>query len=396
MFVRQVILIIILLQSSLTFSQSADLEAVKIHGFLAQGIIDVDGSNYVNDDGELSAELTELGINASYQLSKNIRVAGQAVYLNGGNRYEEGVRIDYLLADWSFYTDDNWQMNLYLGRVKNYHWLYSSTRDVPMTRPTIVLPQSVYFDGTRDMSVGGDGALLTAKYFSNDFGEFDFNISSSKSPISDKQSKVLMGDFSNGDLKHDRGLQASIYWQPELSNWRFGLALTDADFSYNEKGISFYTDGDLALKRYYFNGVYNAENWIFSFELLQEQMVVTDLLSVGFNSDVTGQGGFIQAEYQVNSDLKLLTRYERFYGNKDDKNGKKWEKASYGTIPHYFGYQNDAVLGLSYNLGTNLQLQLEHHWVKGTARLLPVVIPNPIMNDQEHWQISAMQLMYWF
>ncbi len=109
-------------------------------------------------------------------------------------------------------------MNLYLGRVKNYHWLYSSTCDVPMTRPTIVLPQSVYFDDTRDMSVGGGVVLLTEKYFSSSLGDFDFNIGLSESTISDKQSKVLMGDFSNGEPIHDKGLHLSIYWQPGLSD----------------------------------------------------------------------------------------------------------------------------------------------------------------------------------
>lgn len=387
---------ITLLSLNTAATEAFDQDNLKIHGFIAQGATNVNGSDFVNDDGKVSTKLTELGINASYQFSDNIRFAGQAVYLNGGNRYTEGVRIDYLLVDWSFYTSESWQMNLYLGRVKNYHWLYSSTRDVPMTRPTIILPQSVYFDGTRDMSVGGDGALLTSKYFSDNWGDFDFNISASQSPISDKQSKILMGRYSQGDLTHEKGVQASMYWQPKLSHWRFGFALTDANFTFLKKGESLYGDGDLTLKRYYANGEYQAENWTLSFELLQESMAIDGLLYPGFNRDTTGQGGFVQGEYQLDSDIKLLARYERYYANKDDKNGKKMEQATYGVVPSYFGYQNDSVIGITYGLSQNMQIQLEHHWIKGTARLTPVVLPDPTVNDEEYWQIAAIQFMYWF
>ena len=147
--IRALLAIGLLFNCHVTSATTPRNDTWQIHGFLAQGLIDVDGSNYVNDTGKPSAELTEIGINASYQLSDNIRFAGQAVYLDGGNRYVKGFHLDYLLMDWSLYTDANWQVNLYLGRIKNYHWLYSSIRDVPMSRPSILLPQSVYFDAIK-------------------------------------------------------------------------------------------------------------------------------------------------------------------------------------------------------------------------------------------------------
>ena len=51
-------------------------ESLQIHGFVAQGIIDADKSNYINDDESLSLELTEVGINASYQINNDFRIAG--------------------------------------------------------------------------------------------------------------------------------------------------------------------------------------------------------------------------------------------------------------------------------------------------------------------------------
>lgn len=397
--VRDFLLCLFLLSITTVFNVNASdspNKKLQVHGFIAQGLIDVNGSNFVNDDGDLSFELTEIGINGSYQLLPDVRLAAQAVYLNGGNRYNEGIRVDYALIDWSIYHNENWQANLYLGRFKNYHWLYSSTRDVPMARPSIILPQSVYFDGTRDMSVGGDGAALTAKYHQDNIGELDFNISSAESSIPDEQTRNIMGRFSNGSLSHDSDLQASIYWRPNYSQWRFGVALTDADFSYHKGKSDMFLNGKLALKRWYANAEYQGENWTFSVELLQENMVVEGLLAPNFKRDATGQGGFVQSQYQLNPKWQLLARYEHYYSNKDDKHGNTLEESTHGAIPKYFGYQNDATLGLSYRLATNLQVQVEQHWIKGTARLTPVVIPDPVVNKNEYWQLFTVQLMYWF
>ena len=101
-------------------------------------------------------------------------------------------------------------------------------------------------------------------------------------------------------------------------------------------------------------------------------------------------------ELYVDSALKKTEKMDAENSNKDDKNGSGLEESSFGTIPSYFGYQHDAVLGVSIDFTSNLRLQLEHHWVEGTARLTPVVLPNAAINDEEHWQMWAAQLMYWF
>ncbi len=157
-----------------------------------------------------------------------------------------------------------------------------------------------------------------------------------------------------------------------------------------------FVDGKLELERYYANAEYQAENWTFSAELLQEHMTVKGLLFPQFYRDSVGQGGFIQTQYQLSPSLQLLTRYEHYYADKDDKTGRKLAESNFGMLPKYFGYQHDATIGINYNISSNFQLQIEHHWIKGTARLTPVVIPDPTVNNKEHWSLWAMQLMYWF
>jgi len=389
----------ICLSALLTFSVHASddksANPLKIHGFVAQGVIDVDGSNFVNDDGELSTKLTEIGLNTSYQLSDDFRFAAQAVYLNGGNRYNEGLRVDYFLMDWDAYSSEEWQANVFLGRFKNIHWLHSSTWDIPFTRPSIILPQGVYFDGFRDISVGGDGGAIKLTYNNDHYGEFDFNLSRGKSTISSDDAEVFISEFAQGDIKHELDTQASIYWRPMFSQWRFGLSLLDSEFNYDGEAIDAFVDGHFELQLYTVNAVYEGENWEFTTEFLQSRFLNEGFYAPQFHQDNIAQGGSFQTRYKVNQELTMLLRYEKFYSNKDDKKGHQLEERSFGTVPNYFGFQNDAMLGFSYKFSNNLQINAEHHWMKGAARLNPIVLPNPQVN-KEHWKVWAIQLMYWF
>jgi len=373
----------------------SDSHDFQLHGFISQGIIDVNGSDFVHDHDSLSTELTELGINASYQLNSTFRLAGQLVYLDGGNRYEKGIRVDYALLDWSIYSSDFWQTNIYLGRFKNNHWLNSSSRVIPFARPSIILPQSVYFDGFRDIAVGSDGAAIKISHSDDELGNFDFNLSYGKSPISDKQQKILMGELASGVAKQDHDAQASFYWQPAFSSWRLGLSLLDSDFSYQQsETFDFFSDANFTFQFYTMNALYEGEYWEFSGEIYQQRFITDGFYSPIAHVDNVGRGFYGQTRYKLTSDLTLLARYEDFYLDEDDKDGKLLE-ASTG-VPYYFAFHKDITLGLSYDFTSNLKVRAEYHWVRGAGRLTPVVLPNPRVNSSEDWQMWAVQLMYWF
>ncbi len=399
--VVSVLIKILLLLATIFYMLSTNIMAsekdFQLHGFISQGLIDVDGSNFVNDDETLSAELTELGLNASYQLSSTLRVAGQVVYLDGGNRYAKGVRIDYALLDWSVYDNNNWQANIYLGRFKNNHWLYSSSRDIPFARPSIILPQSVYYDGFRDIAVGGDGIAVKISLSDDNYGDFDFNLSYGSSKISDKQTDMILSKFAQGKIKQDYDVQASVYWQPAFSSWRFGMSFLDSDFSYQANdGFDIFVNGGISFQFYTINALYEGEHWEFSGEIHQNKFSTDKFYTPEFYSSQIGQGLYLQSRYKVNEKLTLLARYERFYNDKNDKDGKKLEESTGGLVPAYFGYHRDTTVGISYDFSSDISLRLEYHWFQGAGRLTPVVLPNPRINDSKNWQLWAVQLMYWF
>jgi hypothetical protein len=374
-------------------------QQLKIHGFISQGLIDVNGSDFVNDEGKVSAELTEIGLNATYQLTDTLRVAGQVVYLDGGNRYAQGARVDYALLDWSVFTNERWQTNIYVGRFKNNHWLYSSSRDVPFARPSIILPQSVYFDGFRDIAVGSDGIASKVSYSVTGYGDLDWQISYGVSPISDKQTSNILSEFAQGSTNQDYDAQTSVYWHPEFSAWRFGLSLLDASFTYEQgtpsnKNVFF--DSNFTFQFYTVNALYEGELWEFSAEVYQQRFIIDGFYSPSFKRDNTGQGFYLQSRYKLSQRLTLLARYEDFYLDKNDKKGTLQEQHSSGAIPYYFGFHQDTTLGLNFDVTSSFAIRAEYHWVKGAGRLSPVVLPNTQLNNSETWQMWAVQLMYWF
>lgn len=368
----------------------------NVHGFLSQGVANNSDSNFISNERGITFDLTEVGLNFSYQYAPSIRFAGQASYLNGGNRYDEGVNLDYLLVDWNFYSSDTSQGHFYAGRIKNYHRLYSSTRDVPVSRPSIILPQSVYLDSARDLDIGGDGVAFSYSYSTEPLGQLDFKISSAPTQFTLDEVRNLIGDFVEGDITQEEDLQASFYWSPNSIPFTIGIAIIDSFFEYNSTESDVLIDGELDLMRYYINFEYFSEKWTLSSELVQEEFTVSGLFANEFETSSVGQGGFIQAQYRPNDRLKMLMRYERYYGDKNDRNGEQAFIDSGGTIPAFFGFQHDFTLGVSYELSANVRFDIEHHWITGTARLTPLLIPDVVRNSEKNRQLSLIQISYWF
>ncbi|WP_306520172.1 hypothetical protein [Rheinheimera sp.] len=365
------------------------------HGYIAQGLMRSAESNFVNNDGAISAELTEFGLNSTWQLSNTLRLAGQLMYLDGGNRFQQGGRIDYLFLNWTAISELDWQLELYAGRYKNMHWLYSATRDVAITRPLIVLPQSVYFDAFRDIAVGSDGVALKSTH-NLSWGELELNWSLGATPIPKEQSQRVISTLINGKTEQDFVHQLSAFLRPEQSKSQWGLSLLDSDFNYRRVAEDIFADGDFTVQRVMLNWRYSEQDWELSSELFQERVSVYGFYAPGTERTQFGWGAYVLGRYNVSPQSTLYLSHDHFFANKDDKRGHLLPLQSGGMIPSYFGYQRDTALGVSYDIQHNLRLKMEYHWNTGTGRLGPNVVPDIVVNRSRHNQLWAMQLMYWF
>lgn len=365
------------------------------HGFIAQGLIQAKDSNFVNNDGEVSGNLTEFGLNSTWQLDPSFRVAGQLMYLDGGNRFQQGLRIDYLFLSWTAVNSLDWQVDLYAGRYKNIHWLYSSTRDVAITRPMIVLPQSVYFDSFRDIAVGSDGVAVQSTY-SSDMGELELNWSLGSTPTPKEQSQRIISNFITGATEQDFVHQISSFFRPAGTKSQWGLSLLDSDFNYRRTQTDIFADGDFTVQRVMLNWRYSEENWELSSELFQERVSVYGFSAPGVQRTQFSHGAYLLARYNLTPQTTLYASYDHFYANKDDKGGRLLPLQTGGLVADYFGYQRDSALSLSHNFGNKWRATLEYHWTVGTGRLGPNVVPDTVVNRSKYHQLWAVQLMYWF
>ncbi|WP_438865518.1 TonB-dependent receptor [Neptunicella sp.] len=380
---------------SVAYSKHTQANDFNWHGFIAQGITQAKSSNFINQDGQPSFELTEMGINASYQINNKLRLSGQAVYLNGDNRYSDGIRLDYLFIDWSIVSKLDWQLNAHIGRFKNYHWLYSSTRDVPHTRPSIILPQSIYFDVFRDIALGSDGVALRAS-INSQFGEWDIDWGYGNTPVDKSQTQNLFSQWAHGDidLKFDHKLSA--YFRPKETNLQLGISLLDSKFEYLQGPEDMLGDGEARVQRIIFNAKYGADRWDLVTEIMQERVIYDDIIYPGFHNESKSQGGYLQATYHLNESWDGYSRIDLFDLDKNDRNGQRRQQQSNNTIPNYFGYMDTATIGLAWNIQSQWKLAVEFHRVKGRGRLAPVLVPDLVSNHGEYWNMWAAQLMYWF
>ncbi|WP_018984331.1 hypothetical protein [Salinimonas chungwhensis] len=377
------------------FSVCAHAQDVQWHGYVSQGLTQSVGSDYITDDDDITTDLTEVGINGRWQIHDQLALVGQLNYLNGGNRYEAGARVDYLFIDWAVPHIANWSTHIHLGRYKNRHWLYSASRDVPHTRATAILPQSVYFDGARDIALGSDGISVQSTH-SDRNGVWEVNWSYGKSPLDDHDTEAFLGPNALGKTEQDYVHQFSVFYQPPSYNWRLGASWLSSDFRYEAAPREFFFDGKSEIERVVLSGIYFSEFWELSAEWVQEARLDSGAYAPTFATDRTGEGGYVQARYLFNPKFSALLSYDTFNLDRNDPNGHKLSVMSQGLIPSYYGYENTYAIGARWNIAPNWRLQAEHHWVEGAARSTTRIIPMNAGGTDKHWRMWAVQLMYWF
>lgn len=370
-------------------------EPLVIKGFIAQGVQQASESNFINEDGDVSVAMTEIGLNARYPISQNLSINGQLVYINSGDRYPEGGRVDYLFVDWSVVSNPSWNVNLHFGRYKNYHWIYSATRDVPHTRPGNLLPQSIYFDSFRDIALGSDGIALRANT-TNALGDWEVNWSYGRSPINKKSTQQLLGHLSTGDVEQDYVHQLSTTWRSYQTGLMLGINYLDSDFTYNRGDSDPFIDGDANVQRVSLMGQYQSEFWEFTSEVMRESSRFENALFPGFVSDSIAEGGYAQLMLLPNARWSGLLRLDLYDLNREDRNGNQLSELAFGQIPNYFGYMDTGTVGARYNILDNLAVQVEYNRIRGAGRLTPLLVKNPLAAPSEYWDLWSVQLMYWF
>jgi hypothetical protein len=363
---------------------------VQIHGFLSQGFVMTSDNNFFGEtDNSISTDYRELGINGSWRALPDLQFSLQIVWRNAGLTDDSDVRIDYGLADYSFYSTESSLLGIKAGRVPTPIGFYNDTRDVLSTRPSILLPQSIYFDRNRNLAISADGGYLYGEH-RTEYGDFSFSSGVALPRVEDPSlNHAIHGDLP-GKMVGDILFANRVMY--EWQGGRVRLAITYLDFTMHyspEPAPVNLGPGQLRFTPWYFSAQYNAENWSLTSEYALRRFR-TNSFGVPAN-DVTGESFYIQGIYHITPYLQALVRYDSLKDDITDGSGEKFAAAT--GRPRHTRFAQDWTFGLRVEPYPNLLVSGEYHRVNGTAWLSSLENKS---GTTQHWDMFVFMISYDF
>lgn len=369
-------------------------EGVQVHGFASQAVINTDHNNFFgNTENKPSLDFTELGANISWRLNPRLQLSAQAVARRAGETDNGSPHIDYATADYTIHASENTRFGLYLGKIKNPYGLYNETRDVAFTRPSILLPQSIYLDRIRNFVLSAPGMAVYGESVLP-VGNLSYQFSVIRPDTSDREiESVFMRIDRPGQIKGKISYIGRVLLEQDNDRLKFALTGVSIRTHYQPGVLDALRDGNLVLDSWVLSGQYNAENWVLTSEYAQNR-TRENISGAFFSSSTTiGSSYYIQGTYRLTPKWSALARYDVTYRDQNDKDGQIYRAMTGGAA--YSRFAKDLTFGLGYQPSNNWLLRGEFHHVDGTAWLPYSDNPNPAATSR-HWNMWLFQAAYRF
>jgi hypothetical protein len=365
----------------------------RIQGFAAETLISSTNNNFFGESRDsISPEFTEIGLHGFWLPLDALQLSGQILYRRAGESDQDGLRLDYAQADWRFFQNDSTQLGLKLGKVKIPYGLYNETRDVPFTRPSILLPQAIYLDSSRSVLIAAPGAIFHGSNVS-EYGTFDFTLGWAQPDFdSEAVEYVFLGNNRPGTLQGKSAYSTSLRWDAPTDTTLM-LTYIDADADYEPGSPDYLAAGSIRVR-----------NVLASFQ----QRFNTLTLTAEYNEPHNSRSGFgalmpdgnrnsatyyLQGEWRFHPEWELMLRNEINHRDNHDKSGLKFQAAT--GLPAHLMFSNDWVVGLRWDATPNLMFRAEYHHVNGTSWLPGLDNPNVYATEQR-WNMGLLQAAYRF
>ncbi|MBP6367292.1 MAG: hypothetical protein KBA82_09035 [Nitrosomonas sp.] len=375
---------------------------LQIHGFASQAYITTsDNDVFGNSDKGGSFGFTEAGLNASMRPLPRLLVSAQMLSRRAGEGSTGMPRLDFGFLDYRLYSQEANQFGIRAGRLKNPFGFYNDTRDVAFTRPSILLPQSIYFDRTRNLGLSGDSVQLYGDVAHSRLGTFSTQFGVWLPIVSDKDTETsVFFPGMNGNLTREVSyIGRGVY---ETNDKRIRLAISGIwlNTDYNPAaGDTAFTEavgaGSLQFSPIYFSAQYNAERWTLTSEYALRHFVYRDFANKTVdNFNFFGESFYFQGEYRFTPKWEGIVRYDVLFTDRSDRDGSEFHQ-KFGP-PAHSRYAKDITVGLRWNITPEFMLRAEYHHVNGTgwlSRLDNSASEGPL---SKHWDLFAIQASYRF
>ena len=385
--------------ATLKTTEAAELplpKSVQIHGFLSQGLINTSANKFFgNSEDNVSPDFRELGINGSWRPLPDLQFSTQIVSRRAGAADDDDLRVDYGLVDYSFLSDEENLWGLRLGRIVNPIGLYNDTRDVAFTRPSILLPQSIYFDSARNLLLSGDGGQIYGER-RTEFGDFFLQLGAGYPRVDDPETEQeLFLRKVPGDLQSRLSYLGRLLYEKDGGRLRLGLSGLQVNLDYDRSSTDPLRNGEITFSALIFSAQYNAEKWSLTGEYALRNFDFENFGPALPDNETTGESYYLQGTYRFSPKWEAVLRYDVLYRDRDDRDGKDLRASTRGQVPRHRGFAKDLTAGLRWDITPSFMLRAEAHFVDGTA-WLPVV-DNPDLNDtQRRWNLYTIMASFRF
>ncbi|SER75263.1 hypothetical protein SAMN05421690_10669 [Nitrosomonas sp. Nm51] len=385
-------------ESSTWFTAKNLLDNLQIQGFASQAFIATsDNDVFGNTDEGGSFGFTELGLNALLRPLPRLQLSGQMLSRRAGKDNNGTPRLDFAFFDYTIYSHETNQFGIRFGRLKNPFGFYNDTRDVPFTRPSILLPQSIYFDRTRNVGLSADSIQFYGETSNAKWGDFTVQFGITRPIVDDRDTEIsLLGPNLTGNLSPDVSLIGRGLY--ETPNKRFRFAVSGVWFNANYKpGVNdpiSVSPGSIQFSPIYISAQYNTERWSLTSEYALRKFRYSNFEDSRLDSqDFFGESFYFQGEYRFSHKWEALIRYDMLFTDRSDRDGSEFAAAT--KIPAHTRFAKDLTVGLRWNITPRIMARLEYHRINGTAWLAPLDNPDAF-DTTKNWNLFAAQLSFRF
>jgi hypothetical protein len=379
------LLLMLVLAWSPTVLAEGVMDSLQAHGFLSQALVVTDHNDFFgpSSGGGGSLKYTEIGANASLRPHQNVLLAAQVLSRRaGGDGRDARPALDYGIIDYQPYSSQQRTLGIQAGRFKNPFGFYNQTRDVAFTRPSILLPQSIYFDRTRSLGLSADGVSVYAEE------RFKHGTLRFTGGVGTPTTRDLSGQLYPAQLGMEvSGSTSSIaQLRYEHSGGGFTAALSAADVNL-DLGLGPH-EGELNFQPWILSLQYDEGTWAITGEAALRNISTTDTGGVP-GSDITGESWYVQYSRRFLDDWQWLVRYDSLVSDRDDRSGRAYE--AQGRGPAHARFADDITLGLQWRVNPRVLLAAEYHHVDGTGWLPLRDEPDP-GDTRRRWNMLLFQL----
>ncbi len=381
---------------------AAQLEGVQVHAFASQGGILTSQNQFAGSTpGGAGFDARELGGNVSWQATPDWLVSGQLVSRRAGAMDNGAVRLDYAFVDHSLLENEQRNLGVRVGKVKNPYGFYNMTRDVAHTRAGIILPQSIYQDQIRNFFLAAPGVSL---YGNEERGvdSLSWQVSVLHPEVNSANLTAYIVDPQSGHFNGRTSMLSQLLWEQDGGKWRAGLSLGQFDVHFQPATTDFFGmgsfagAGDVKLNTGVLSLEHNREDWSYTAEYASTRQIRNNFNLPGalaiMDKDTTIEAYYLQSLWRFAPRWQALARYDALYLDKSDRNGMIFSAAT--GLPAAQRYARDVTVGLRYEPTPTWSLFAEIHHVNGGAWLSK--LENTPATLTSAWDMLLLQAAWHF